>query len=530
MSYRKKKEYLDSDPATRQIRRNMQNYYEAFFRMNHLTTIGTLDQEENSNPSSTEGEELFEDDSVFDLPMSVENQSEVELDPLFNSIYNRLSGTQSLSPIHPTETIEHHEAIAAKTLLPRSTDSKGFKLPARLRMEALLGDNGETQAASKGFDIQFALGTRVDLLEKIGKAIIFNQHESDHSTQPAMPEAIPVKDFPNVYDVSKRWGLNDEQQAAFLLCSFAILQRLHLNVKESSQSKVTAKQLNEQILKCFERFLPSYEDQLSLFIGGCGGTGKSQIVHALMDFCDRWKCSTSVVVCAFSGIAAMLIQGCTLHSALGISIEKDPKPPSEMMKIAWSEVDLIVIDECSMLAPSMLDLLDRRLRQLKSNPNLKFGGLHVTFVGDFYQLKPILEPLLGTACDSSDRRTATTSLATIRGQELWSTCLTDAVLLTQNYRQTDPRWKASQERWRENRPTIEDINDINSRYIDEGTENEETMGGPPTGTTVAVPDNKTREKILRFYEQRLLDGFCHPSTLERTQIGFKEESTLLQQT
>ena len=166
----------------------------------------------------------------------------------------------------------------------------------------------------------------------------------------------------------------------------------------------------------------------------------------------------------------MLIQGCTLHSALGISIEKDLKPSNEMMKIAWSEVNLVVIDKCSMFVPSVLDLLDHRLRQLKSNLNLKLRGLHFAFMGDFYQLRPIREPLLGTAWYWSDRRTATTSLVTIRGQELWGTCLTDAVLLTRNYRQTDLRWMVPQEKWRENRPTIEGINDINNRYVNEATD------------------------------------------------------------
>lgn len=97
----------------------------------------------------------------------------------------------------------------------------------------------------------------------------------------------------------------------------------------------------------------------------------------------------SVVVCASSGAAAVLIGGCTIHSALGVRISLKPPPPTVEQIFAWSEVYLMIIDEFSMVTPGMFDLLDSRLRLLKSRPQHRFGGIHLVLIGDLYQLPPV---------------------------------------------------------------------------------------------------------------------------------------------
>lgn len=86
-----------------------------------------------------------------------------------------------------------------------------------------------------------------------------------------------------------------------------------------------------------------------------------------------------MVVCASSGAAAVLVGGCTIHTALGIRISL--KPPLLLY--------LLIIDEFSMVTPGLFDLLDSRLRLLKNRPDTRFGGIHLVLIGDFYQLPPV---------------------------------------------------------------------------------------------------------------------------------------------
>ena len=126
-----------------------------------------------------------------------------------------------------------------------------------------------------------------------------------------------------------------------------------------------------------------------MYLGGCGGTGKSRVIQDFLDFARRWYSTSSVIVTGISGIAAMLIGGCTLHSALGIGTQPRPKEPSETLINKWSHISLLIIDEVSMMQVSLLVLLNTRLRQLKARMNKIFGGIHIVFSGDVYQLPPV---------------------------------------------------------------------------------------------------------------------------------------------
>ena len=121
-----------------------------------------------------------------------------------------------------------------------------------------------------------------------------------------------------------------------------------------------------------------------MFLAGSGGTGKSRIIQAFTDFARRWNSTASCVVCASTGIASILILGCTVHRAVGI--RNVHKAPTIQQKTAWSEIGEMFIDEFSMVPPSFFDLIDKRLRKLKDQPDKLFGGVHMIFSGDFYQL------------------------------------------------------------------------------------------------------------------------------------------------
>jgi ATP-dependent DNA helicase PIF1 len=198
-------------------------------------------------------------------------------------------------------------------------------------------------------------------------------------------------------------------------------------------------------------------------------------------------------------ILAVLIGGSTLHSALGITPGLNPPPPTEMMRAAWSRVGVLFIDEFSMISPSLLTLLDKRLRQLKVRQDVPFGGIHVIFCGDFFQLPPIGAPTIYTSSTESVRSDTRTALYNWSGKELWNTCLTDVVELTESHRFADEKWAAALERWRINQPRKEDIADVNSRFMPCTS-----TSALPANAIIAVPENNTREQGIRFAEQEIL--------------------------
>ena len=139
----------------------------------------------------------------------------------------------------------------------------------------------------------------------------------------------------------------------------------------------------------------------SVFLTGKAGTGKSTFLKYI---CQHTK--KKHVVLAPTGIAAINAGGVTLHSFFKLPfrpmLPDDPdlslshgrifdffKYPKEKRKII-SEVELIIIDEISMVRADIIDCVDRILRVFSGNMRLPFGGKQLLFVGDVFQLEPVV--------------------------------------------------------------------------------------------------------------------------------------------
>ena len=129
--------------------------------------------------------------------------------------------------------------------------------------------------------------------------------------------------------------------------------------------------------------------QINLFLTGEAGTGKSTL---LQNF--RKTTSKNIVVLAPTGVAALNVQGQTVHSfcAFGpdITLSKVKKlsPSSGKLKLL-KLLNTIVIDEISMVRADLLDCVDKFLRINGSDANMPFGGIQMIFIGDLYQLPPV---------------------------------------------------------------------------------------------------------------------------------------------
>ncbi len=124
-----------------------------------------------------------------------------------------------------------------------------------------------------------------------------------------------------------------------------------------------------------------------VFVTGRAGTGKSTLLQHL-----AWNTDKQIAVCAPTGVAALNVEGQTIHSLfrLPIGLIADSElEQSEPARRIMNAIDTLVIDEISMVNADVMDAIDRSLRQARRRRSEPFGGVQVVMFGDPYQLAPV---------------------------------------------------------------------------------------------------------------------------------------------
>ena len=156
------------------------------------------------------------------------------------------------------------------------------------------------------------------------------------------------------------------------------------------------------------RFINS--TQRHVFLTGKAGTGKTTFLHRLAASTHK-----RYVILAPTGIAALNAKGVTIHSQFlfpfGSFVPEKQLPPdlagsgafhdqdtltrrhplNAIRRNVLREVDLLIIDEVSMLRADLLDAIDHRMRTVRQNRYQSFGGAQVLLIGDLYQLPPVVK-------------------------------------------------------------------------------------------------------------------------------------------
>ena len=260
----------------------------------------------------------------------------------------------------------------------------------------------------------------------------------------------------------------------------------------------------------------------SLFLTGKAGTGKSTFLRYVAEHTKKKH-----VILAPTGIAAVNAGGATLHSFFRLPFH--PLLPTdqrysrrhikETLKYTGAhrkllrEVELIIIDEISMVRADIIDFIDKVLR-VYTRSYEPFGGKQLLLVGDIYQLEPVVK--------EEDRQLLQPFYpsAYFFNAKVWQQMPIVSIELRKVYRQSDPHFISILDRIRNNTATATDLATLNRQTVPQQT------GRGAEGGSLNIILAARRDIVDYTNEQRLaeLDGL--PSVFHGVIQGEFPESSL----
>ncbi len=238
----------------------------------------------------------------------------------------------------------------------------------------------------------------------------------------------------------------------------------------------------------------------SLFLTGKAGTGKSTFLRYIASHTRKKH-----VVLAPTGIAAINAGGGTRHSVFKRpfhpllpndvqysvrNLRKTLKYNSEKIKIL-RELELVIIDEISMVRADVIDFIDKVLRVYSQNMREPFGGKQLLLVGDIFQLEPVVK--------EDDRQLLQPFYPSLFffDAKVFRQVQPVAIELKTVYRQTDPSFIRLLDDIRTSQVTDADLRLLNSRVEDE-------VALPSTGSNLSITLS-TRRDTVDYINTRKLD-------------------------
>lgn len=260
------------------------------------------------------------------------------------------------------------------------------------------------------------------------------------------------------------------------------------------------------------RFIVEKTD-MSLFLTGKAGTGKTTFLRDVVRHTKK-KC----IVLAPTGIAAVNAGAMTIHSffqfGLGPFVKGVIEPKSDF-RINKSKMELIrnlqllIIDEVSMVRADLMDHIDVELRRIRRNSK-PFGGVQLLMIGDLQQLPPIAHGGEDELLRQYYKTLYFFSSAALKSMKY------SCIELKTVYRQTDGHFINILNHARECTLTNQDISDLNTRYIPD-------FSPRPEDGYIRLMTHNRQVDYINATEMAKLDS--HPFTFEAAVTGtFPEES------
>lgn len=124
-----------------------------------------------------------------------------------------------------------------------------------------------------------------------------------------------------------------------------------------------------------------------VFVSGKAGTGKSTLIHYIRHVFDK-----NIAVVAPTGVAALNVKGATIHSFFHfprrVVTDEDIKKVQDRQ--LYAKLDLLIVDEISMVRADLMDAMDKFLRLNGRCSDKPFGGTQLLLVGDLFQIPPVV--------------------------------------------------------------------------------------------------------------------------------------------
>ena len=245
----------------------------------------------------------------------------------------------------------------------------------------------------------------------------------------------------------------------------------------------------------------------SFFLTGRAGTGKTTFLRKVQKMVDK-----QFITLAPTGVAAILAGGDTIHSFFGLPM--DVCTPGTMGKMSEARIhalihaDTIIIDEVSMVRCDIIDAVDYTMRKTLRT-TLPFGGKQVIFVGDMFQLPPVVKQ--GAEYDMMHDLYHTDDFFFYKAEVIKRMRLVK-IEFQKVYRQEDQDFLRILENVRLNRTTPENLMHLNDRVCEPTKED---------GTVITLTSlNKTADNIN---QGRLAEIEAEEYTYEGTVTGKYEE-------
>jgi len=204
----------------------------------------------------------------------------------------------------------------------------------------------------------------------------------------------------------------------------------------------------------------------SIYLTGKAGTGKTTFLHRIKREADK-----RMVVVAPTGVAAINAGGMTIHSffqlPFGLYLPGMAREAARQRRMSGKKIDLIrslellVIDEISMVRADVLDGIDEVLRRFK-NPLHPFGGVQLLMIGDLHQLPPVVK---GQEQDLLQQHYDTPYFFSSKALQKTRPVVVE---LTHIFRQSDDTFIKLLNKVRENKIDQEVLDTLNSRYLPNG--------------------------------------------------------------
>jgi intein/homing endonuclease len=161
--------------------------------------------------------------------------------------------------------------------------------------------------------------------------------------------------------------------------------------------------IEKEVDPVLEKILCALDTKENIILHSPGGTGKTfylcKIAECIVDQGKNVSCTATTGIAAINlNIPGKKISGVTLHSWAGVGLGSESVEKlftkvfhNNKSRKRWLNVDVLIIDEVSMLGAEFLDKLDFIGRSIRNKPNSPFGGIQLILSGDFLQLAPINE-------------------------------------------------------------------------------------------------------------------------------------------